>query len=418
MYAVFQTFTGANPNNTATQYIGVEGTSWSSTEAQVSQPIPHDLTVDRLRIVLATAPGAGKTWTFTLMKNGVATGITCAITGASTFANQDLSNSVSFTQGDTISLRCAPSGSPTVPAGFKMTLRQSASGCFAILSGNGATQLSAGTFFGAQNASAGGNSGTESQQYAPVPMDCAEVKNLFVKLDVAPGTGTSYQVTVRKNSADTSPLLQVTVADSATTGNDQTHKPAFAPGDQIAVRVVISGTPAAVRMQISMTVTPTTDGDAFSLAGCTAGARTDTTPEYERHITTGAGSFSTTESAQQGIYAACTIKSFYVRSNAGPGAASSGKKFDISLRLNGATVGTTVTLLETAVNANATGLAVAVNDDDLICTMHVATNTPTGVRLFTGICYTMIPSSQSKSDSETGAGTDVNVLGVQITTAD
>jgi hypothetical protein len=62
---------------------------------------------------LSGDPGTGNSYAFTVMRNGVATAITCTVSGNSTTTCSNVVNTQSFTAGDTISLQSVPASSPT-----------------------------------------------------------------------------------------------------------------------------------------------------------------------------------------------------------------------------------------------------------------------------------------------------------------
>ncbi|MEA3191377.1 MAG: hypothetical protein QOD77_1959 [Thermoplasmata archaeon] len=92
----------------------------------------------------------------------------------------------------------------------------------------------------------GGSSTTESLQQMPAPSS-GTLKNLFVKLDVAPGTGSSrtWTAELRKNGANTGILC--TVTGTATACNDVTHTVPIVAGDLLDLRITSTGsaTPTA-----------------------------------------------------------------------------------------------------------------------------------------------------------------------------
>jgi hypothetical protein len=63
---------------------------------------------------VTVAPGAGKSWTLVVRKNGANTTVGCTISAAATQCS-DTVNSVSYVAGDLISFRVTPAGGP--PAG-------------------------------------------------------------------------------------------------------------------------------------------------------------------------------------------------------------------------------------------------------------------------------------------------------------
>lgn len=87
---------------TATVYIGaVVDTSISAVEIPLSAR-----TISNLIVACSVAPGAG-TYTYTVMKNGVATSITCSITGSGVSSSS--ANSVSFQSGDKFCIKLVTS---------------------------------------------------------------------------------------------------------------------------------------------------------------------------------------------------------------------------------------------------------------------------------------------------------------------
>jgi hypothetical protein len=69
-----------------------------------------------LYVRLSAAPGAaasGKQYTFTLMRNGVATALTCTVLNDATFAEDAVTN-VALADGDELTLRCVPLNGPDV----------------------------------------------------------------------------------------------------------------------------------------------------------------------------------------------------------------------------------------------------------------------------------------------------------------
>jgi hypothetical protein len=111
-----------SPSTSSTQYYPISGATGSNftVETDVSLPVPIAGNVTQLRLDLATAPNPG-TYTYTLMKNGVATSLTCAVSGSGQTCND--TTSVSVAAGDLLSVRGVPSSSPgTVTNGIRGTL--------------------------------------------------------------------------------------------------------------------------------------------------------------------------------------------------------------------------------------------------------------------------------------------------------
>lgn len=64
------------------------------------------------------------------------------------------------------------------------------------------------------------------------------LKNLYVKVETAPGAGNNAVFTVRINGVDKT--ITCTIADTATTGNDVAHSEAIAVGDLVSIKCVTS----------------------------------------------------------------------------------------------------------------------------------------------------------------------------------
>ncbi len=119
--------TGGNPliggtsgfqNVRDARFIGMFSTNLNSSETVVQNVIPAPGTVKNFYFFVETAPAAGRTWTFTVRKNGSNTPVTCTILGNGVLRTcSDTTNSAAFAAGDLISIRIsasspAPSGTP------------------------------------------------------------------------------------------------------------------------------------------------------------------------------------------------------------------------------------------------------------------------------------------------------------------
>ena len=72
--------------------------------------VSSDGLFERIDVLLETSPGGG-TWTFVLMKNDIVQAASqFAVTGGSTSGSQSFS--IGAAQGDTVAMRCTPSGGP------------------------------------------------------------------------------------------------------------------------------------------------------------------------------------------------------------------------------------------------------------------------------------------------------------------
>ncbi len=100
-------------SNGSTTYIpmGYQADSTVSTEIRV--PMPLAGTISNFYVSISAAPGTGNSYTFNVLNNGVATGITCTIAGSATSGN-DTSNTELYAAGENISVEVIPSSEPTI----------------------------------------------------------------------------------------------------------------------------------------------------------------------------------------------------------------------------------------------------------------------------------------------------------------
>lgn len=112
----------AAPSTTATAYSGVLGyasNTWDATESNVSMHLPGG-TIKKLYVKLTTAPGSGKNRAFTLRSNAADTGLLCTVADANTTAS-DTSNSVTHIDGNFVSVKTVPTGTPAATSGAKFS---------------------------------------------------------------------------------------------------------------------------------------------------------------------------------------------------------------------------------------------------------------------------------------------------------
>lgn len=105
------------PSSAATEYNQIAGARhsglWTSTlnsrEQGISACTMHDLIV-----TLTLAPGVGKNRVFTVMRNGIATALTCTIQDNET-VGEDTTHEATFSDGDFITIECDPFNTPALP---------------------------------------------------------------------------------------------------------------------------------------------------------------------------------------------------------------------------------------------------------------------------------------------------------------
>jgi hypothetical protein len=85
----------------------------TTTESSVQMVVPVAGTIGNLAVDIGTAPGGGKSWTFTVHKTGADTTITCPMSGGGGNTTcKDNTHTASFAAGDLLSLEVQPAGTP------------------------------------------------------------------------------------------------------------------------------------------------------------------------------------------------------------------------------------------------------------------------------------------------------------------
>lgn len=368
MKAYFYASSLVTSTNSAVRYGPVETARvvWNATEANVNQPIPHDLTVDRLQITIGTAPGAGKSYTFVLMQNGNPTSLSVTIADSAT-SGSDNSNSVSLTAGDKVSIRCTPSGTPATFSQCSWIIRQTATGKFAVLTGSNGTALSAatGTIYLSPHAN-NGNITTEADFNVPSPLG-GTIKNLYVVTSA--NVTNTWTISTRKDAGASGPSVILTGAVSS--GNDITNTTAIVADNLICFECAPTSTPATVSFGLGYTVEVTNDGESWLLHSiASSNGPSNSATNYAEPIS---GLWNATEALKQIQAGQATYKAIYIKLRTAPGA---GKNRSFTLNKAGVGTALTATVSDTATTANLTGQSVSLADGDLISLATVPSGTP------------------------------------------
>lgn len=244
----------------ATTYLPFGSGLNAATEAVAQSICATAGVIDKLYVNLGTAPGGGGSWTYTLFKNGSSTGLTCAISGSNTAANDtNAGHAVTIAAGDRISIEAAATSSPTagiVTFGVRWVPTIAGEGLMFAVWGSSPT-VNVDRFNNARGNAA--SQATESNTYNIVPFACT-IKKQYLHVGTGPGgvvrTRSVWlrQGTVGGSQADTT--LTSVVTDTATDANDTTHTVSGAVGDLLDIRTnsTISAT-IPVTMTVGMVIT-------------------------------------------------------------------------------------------------------------------------------------------------------------------
>ena len=255
-----------NPSATVTQYnwinAGQGSTGFNATENIRQNVIPTSLTISNLTVNVNTACGSAKSLAFTLYKNGSATNVTCQITGTSQLSATSAPNLyASFSAGDTVSIQCVPSGTPTVSStAWAMDIntlnpRESILLC--------ATDSVNETFRGDYCPMGGGNSWwyLQADSYMICPTN-GWIKNMYsIASGVSGGTGFTYAMDINTSLS----AFTYNIGSAVTTGNNAGSRARVAAGDKLSFYVSpIAFTETARTHQIGLVFEADVEGESWS----------------------------------------------------------------------------------------------------------------------------------------------------------
>lgn len=269
----------SSPNNTTARTNTLAGGYnwiWDSTVKRQLVTTPG--TFSELAVELPVAPGAGKSLTFTLVVNGVASALSVTISDTNT-TGVDAVNTKAVVASDNVYLYCTPAGTPTVSAprwsivfdgtNAKESLLLSCSQC--DLDENIYAPLIQGSsVFGASEK-------VETNCFTIIPTN-GTIKDLYAELTADPGTAPdAYKIILRVNEADSDDgggnSLEVTIVANNTTGNDTTHEIPVVAGDRVNWKIEPIDTPTVEPyIYIGATFEADTDGESI------LSAQTDANP--------------------------------------------------------------------------------------------------------------------------------------------
>lgn len=182
------------------------------------------------------ALGTSNSLTVTVYKNGSSTSVEASVSGTSTTANSG-TNNVSVSAGDYVYFKVTVSLGGTLPkelyfsSGLEFT--PSNSGESLILGGSedtfGNNELNQGFASGCE-----WSTSTAQLNLCTIMISDVTLKDLYIKSDASPGSGSSYSLTLEKNGSDTS--LEATISGTDTTANDTTNEISFSNYDNVRVK--------------------------------------------------------------------------------------------------------------------------------------------------------------------------------------
>lgn len=321
-------------------------------------------TLSNFYVKRTTAPGAGTSVAYTIVKNGVNTSCVATVTDTGT-TGSDATNSVSYAAGDVISVSIKPTGTvATSAASWQIENNSTGQG---LLTGE-TTSIAAGTDYISLMNGTFQASATDAQQIFPTG---GVVDRAYYDLSVTTGAAKTWTATFVKNGVDTTLVVAIT---NGTAGNDTTHTVSVVAGDTGYWRVDATNTPASTRMRIGARFTPTIDGESMQAA--TSTANLVNSGNNFSGVQGGANAYSTTEANRANwLGSAFDIKKLYASVDTANAVAS----WTFTARSNSA---------DTTLTCAITGVGVTTNND----TTHTVTPT-TGALLGMNIVGATAPTA-------------------------
>ncbi len=246
---VFSGNNGADLSSSASRYFTIQtGRSGTSSEAAESPVSPAGV-FRNLYVRLNGTAGSGKSYTFSLYKNGSVTSLATSVSGASATTNSDTTNSVSVSAGDRFWLQADPVSTPlTRRLTFSMEFSPNTAG---ESIGTGVTNITIAANLTRYFASGAGSTDNTETNWQQLIGTVVTVKNLYCYTNVAPGGTDTNVFMFRQNAGDTT--LTATITGAAQSNNDTTHTVTTAINDGLNMRVVTSATAATSTMSYGVT---------------------------------------------------------------------------------------------------------------------------------------------------------------------
>jgi hypothetical protein len=254
-----------SPSASATRYIApINGQAWTATEAQAAVLCTAAGTFGNFSVVVPSAPGVGKSLTFTLRINAVDTAAVIAISGTAT-SGVYTATAIALADGDQLSIKCVPSGTPAVSAPSICWDFQSTTPGESIYGlawqGGGVLSINRTQRVLCAYDATNWDAATSTQEV----VGCAgALTKATITLDVDVTASGSITFTITKNGvaqdgSGGTPDTRIIFATGTTTASATFTLP-VSPGDLLTWTAVRTGSPASVRPTTGVRLLATTPG--------------------------------------------------------------------------------------------------------------------------------------------------------------
>jgi hypothetical protein len=249
-------------NNATRFYPFGEGTQGSNstayTTAQGVMTIPG--TFSNFQFSLTAAPGnAASSTTFTMMKNGIDTIVSCVIADTATSCSD--ADTFSVAVGDTFALKTIATANNAAADIIASAAFTGDNAGEAFIIGN---TIALASSTATQYYPPYGNVATSTLLHASTTMPTAGIIDMLIATSSvsagAAASGRAYDITVYKNGV--AQALTCEIFEVAKTCTDSTHTISYVAGDSIAIEWVPTNTPITTRGGWGLRFRPTIDGES------------------------------------------------------------------------------------------------------------------------------------------------------------
>jgi hypothetical protein len=217
-------------------------TNQSSIATVIQFPWPTSGLLHGWCVNLSVAPGAGKSWTFSINKNGTKSVLSTTISASAT-SSCDMTHTVIVTQGDVVVVEVEESGTPTAAGPTWSLLFSPDIDGETVMFVTGSSGVTSAQWW----AMVGVNLGTaETNQYIPMQF-AGTLKKLCGSSSVQPTSTNAINFIMHKSGSPFSPSITSSVTSSTPALNglytacDNTHTGSVAVGDFITNSITITG---------------------------------------------------------------------------------------------------------------------------------------------------------------------------------
>jgi len=361
------------------------GASAWGTAATTQNVMPVAGTLKNFYVKIDTTNPSGKT--FAIYKNGVDTAITLTIPNGSTTGN-DLSHTVSFVAGDTISVHATGGDGVTSTGIVRWAITATCAANVSMILGgsNAATGTTLPVYMSVSGESLNTAAGSNVEQVIPTN---GTISNAYVQLNTAIGAGTNYTFTLVVNGVDSA--LAFTMNTAVATANDTTHSVSVSAGDRVYWRISTTAVPATKTVFISTQFSPTINGESIHMYGASRAQPTGTTIKYNSLMPVGL-TFNATEAPAEVLTQAAVWKKLYIYEQTSIATGS----LKYQPQVNGSAAGPSVTI-SSGQTGNDTSNTVTTSGGDTV-SMGVTPTSPTVSLVEWGIVSYIAPPASVNSN--------------------